>query len=561
VITGLIVAGGGFQGLPMLRALHAFGARVVVADSLAENPNVLEADAYVVVPPLAERAALTDALRRLCEQWQVDVVFPTTDRDLSVVADLGPELRGAGLVVAAPPPQLLRAWTDKVVLLEALRAAALPVLPISTGDRLLSAFPLLGKPRRGWGSQGVVTAASAGEFAAVLARDAADELFWQPRLDRFAEWSADFAIDESGRISPIVTRERLRVSGGFAVVSRVDARSPVDDVAHRTAQWLAGQGTCGIVNVQFLVEPAGAIWVNDVNLRPGTSSGAALAAGVNFAAFMLGRNLPVAAPMPGVFLRTLADRYVPLPFPRPVAGVALDLDDCLIDHKAWMDDKLAIVLDQWSTFADVGLRAPFEAAARRLIDEGPWDRLLEVALRACDADPMLLATLIERWRAAHPATLAVHADALALVEALHSAGIRIAIVTDNPVASQRQKLARLPCRDKIDAVVFTAELDAAKPNPRGYLTAALQLGVDPGDMVAVGDSPWRDGLGAVHAGYAGAVIAARRGAMGNSTRERFSRAHPEADAHVHWVHSLLAVPRMLGLGQPTGGAWMARDRR
>jgi hypothetical protein len=80
-------------------------------------------------------------------------------------------------------------------------------------------------------------------------------------------------------------------------------------------------------------------------------------------------------------------------------------------------------------------------------------------------------------------------------------------------------------------------------------------------MVAVGDSPWRDGLGALHAGYAGAIIAARRGAMGNSTRERFTRAHPEADPHVHWAHSLLAVPRMLGLGEPAGGAWSTQDRR
>lgn len=531
----------------MLRALRALGARVVVADSLRENPNSLEADAYVVVPPVADRAALMSALCRLCTEWKVDVVFPTTDRDLPIVSELAPEWRRAGIVVAAPPLQLLETWVDKVVLLDALRAGGLPVLPIVDGGQVTADFLLIGKPRRGWGSQGVVTTASAAELETAIANDADGRMFWQPKLAEFSEWSADFAVDERGHVSPLVVRERLRVSGGFAVVSRVDPAAPVDDVACRAARWLAEQGACGVINVQILVEPSGAQWVNDVNLRPGTSSGAALGAGVNLAAFMLGRLPDVPRPTPGVFVRTLCDQFVPLPFAQRIAGVALDLDDCLIDQKAWMDEKLAIVLEDWPTFADMALRGSFEAAARRLIDEGPWDRLLDVAVRSSGADSALVPILIERWRAAHPPAVTVYPDAMVLIGALRAAGTRIAIVTDNPVKSQEQKLARFPCLTLIDAVVLTDELGAAKPDPRGYLTAAQRLGIEPREMVAIGDSPWRDGLGAVAAGFAGAIVAPRRGGMGNATRERFVRAHPEAASSVHWVADLRAVPRMLGL--------------
>ena len=552
MITGLVVAGGGFQGLPMLRALKELGARTVVADSLSDNPNAFEADAYVVVPPIADREGLKVALRRLCEEWEVDIVFPTTDRDLPVVAELAPELRRANIVVAASPSRLIEHWGDKVVLLEALRAAGLPVLPIAQGSTNL-AFPLIGKPRRGWGSRGLVTADSAAEYSrrAVSVRDG--PLFWQPKVPTFREWSVDFAVSETAHVSPLVTRERLRVSGGFAVVSHVLAASPVHDVAQRTASWLAAQGTCGVVNVQILVEPSGAQWVNDINLRPGTSSGAALSAGVNLAAFMLGRAGDVSEPVNGLFVRTLQDFFVPV-FERRIAGVALDLDDCLIDQKAWMDEKLSLVLNDWAAFAAPSLRTPFEAAARQVIDEGPWDRLLDVAALRSGLDKALVPVLIKRWREAHPETVVAYPDASALVRTLHNAGIRLALVTDNPAASQRQKLARLPFLSLLEIVVLTDELGAAEPSSEGYRAAAQGLGLDAREMIAIGDSPWRDALGALAAGFAGAIVAPRRGGMGNATRARFVRAHPASAAHVHWVDDLRVVPRMLGLPARRAGA-------
>ena len=548
MITGLVVAGGGFQGLPILRALKALGARTVVADSLRDNPNMLEADAYVVVPPIAEREALERTLKRLCAEWQVDIVFPTTDRDLPVVAGLAAELRRDGVIVAAPAASIVEAWSDKVALLGALRDAGLPVLPLGSDARPLRApFPWLGKPRRGWGSQGFVTVESAAEHAAVAADDADSRLFWQPKLAAFTEWSVDFAVSEAAKVSPLVARERLRTSGGFAVVSRVGASTPVDEVALRAARWLADAGVCGVVNLQILLEPTGSQWINDVNLRPGTSSGAALGAGVNLAAFMLGQSSSAESPRNGLFVRTLRDQFLPLLFERGIAGVALDLDDCLIDQKAWMDDKLSLVLAQWEDFADARLRAPFEKAARRAIDEGPWDRLLDVAAHGGGLDKALVPVLIERWRAAHPLAVTVYPDAMTVVGALRAGGIRMVVVTDNPAASQRQKLARLPFLDSIDGVVLTDELDAPKPDPKGYLMAAQRLQLAPSEMLAIGDNPWRDGAGALAAGFAGAVVVPRRGGMWNATRARFLRAYPAAADKVHWVDDLRAVPRMLGL--------------
>jgi FMN phosphatase YigB (HAD superfamily) len=96
-----------------------------------------------------------------------------------------------------------------------------------------------------------------------------------------------------------------------------------------------------------------------------------------------------------------------------------------------------------------------------------------------------------------------------------------------------------------DAVVLTDELGQPKPAAQGFRLAAQRLGIPVHRMLAVGDSPWRDAVGAIDAGYAGAVIAPRRGAMGSPDRDRFERAHPAHARKTHWLADLWALPEML----------------
>jgi HAD superfamily hydrolase (TIGR01509 family) len=553
VTTGLLVAGGGFQGLPMLRALRELGARVVVADSYAQNPNRYQADVYAVVPPVAQRASFDSAILDLCREHRVDIVFSTTAHDALALAALAPRLRSAGMVVAVASHELLAAWTDKATCLGELAGAGLPVLPIVDPEREPRGLPLIGKPRRGFGSRDIVAARTAAELASALAADTAQRLFWQPLLEAFTEWSIDFAVDEQGRVSPLVVRERLRSSGGFAVVSRVRHAAPVAATAAAAARVIAGRGACGNVNLQILVDADGAEWLNDVNLRPGTSSTAALGDNINFAAFMLGNPVGSARKHDFLHVRTLHDLFLPLPATDSVAGVAFDLDDCVIDHKRWLDDKLSLVVEDLGVFADERQRDAFAREARRVVDEGPWDRLIDVALHRSGLDAALAAGLIARWRAVHPASVAVHPDAAAAMRRLRAAGIKLAIVTDNPAASQRQKLARLPPELRPDAVVLTDEEGAPKPAAAGYRKAAELLGLEPHRMAAVGDSPWRDAIGALDAGYSAAIVAPRQGAMGNPDPGRFRDSHPLHAARIHWIADLWALPEVL-LGERSRAA-------
>lgn len=544
--TAMVVGGGGFQGLPVLRGLHALGWRVVIADSVPESLNRFEADAFHHMPLVRDQHAFRAELFSAAQRYDVKSLFPTTMYDLPALARLRGELEPTGVAVFASSPELVELLGDKVASMSAAVAAGLPVLPIIDPGSDFDSQPLIGKPRHGWGGLGIVTVSSASEWQRGAQGESWGAYLWQPKLNEFTEWSVDFAIRIDGRCSPMVCRRRLRASGGFAVISEVVDAPAVANLACGTAAWLQSIGACGLFNIQFLEEPGGALWLNDVNPRPGTSSVCALAAGVNLVEFLVADTAAPAAPAQGLVVRTLTERFLPR-VNRRIEGIVFDLDETLICQKSWMRAKLAsVVASLHGTIEPAGL-ANFRLEALRIIDEGPWHQLIDVALTRSGLAKNHAAELIDLWRAADPGAVVVHQDAIALMHAARARNIAVALLSDNPAASQRQKIARLPEGAAFDAVVLTDTLSAPKPAVKGFLAVAENLGLAPEGLLMVGDSPWRDALGALRAGYAGAVIVKRDGGMSNPLRDLFEQEFPDVKGRTAWVESLFGADRILDL--------------
>ncbi|MET7968875.1 HAD family phosphatase [Micromonospora sp. NPDC005305] len=93
--------------------------------------------------------------------------------------------------------------------------------------------------------------------------------------------------------------------------------------------------------------------------------------------------------------------------------------------------------------------------------------------------------------------------ALALLRAVRAAGIPTALVTSSTRPLVEVALDTLG-RDSFDAVVCGDEVEAAKPHPEPYLTAARLLGVPIERCVAIEDSP----TGVASALAAGAAVLA-----------------------------------------------------
>src|SRR5690606_16761255 len=293
MIPVLIVSGGGFQGLGLLESLQRLAhVAPIVADVYQDNVTRYLSPRYVQVPPLADEAAFTDALLALVRERGVRAVFPATAHELPLLARLRDRFARAGAQVAVSDPSLVEILLDKQATHRFLLAHGLPVQAPVDPDGHDFSRPLFGKPRHGWGGTGTVLARSPAEARHADARPGGAPLLWFPYLERFEEYSLDLAISPSGHVSPLVLRQRLRTTGGYAAISRTASRAPLRALARRIADVLAASGGRGILNVQFIVADDGEPFVSDVNPRFGTSAVHALAEGVNLPGFFLEDQAP-----------------------------------------------------------------------------------------------------------------------------------------------------------------------------------------------------------------------------------------------------------------------------
>jgi HAD superfamily hydrolase (TIGR01509 family) len=520
----LVVSGGGFQGLALIRSLRASGRiRIVMADCHADNVGRYFVDQFHRVPPVAERDAFLHALLAICRLDAIRVVLPCTDWELQPLAEARDAFGERGVLVGVPDAGLLALLRHKHDLHEALVGDGLPVLP-RLSPRVADSFPLLGKPASGWGGRGHIVVRSAAELAAVPAEALDATHLWQPLLEDFEELSADFSIDFRGRASGVGLRRRVRTSGGFAVVSECSSDAESEKVVSGVVSWLAARGGRGLFNVQVL-ESGGRRFVSDVNPRIGTSAVHWCGTGVNPALHLCAdaglrlEDPPDAgdAGPPARVVRYLAElasgAEAPASADQEVEGVVFDLDDTLIPHKRWILAKLEIL--HAAAAALLPARSDFLREALALVEEGHAEALFDRLAQRFGWPEDLKGRLIETYRGAAPSRCPVFGDVWPTLDTLRRRGLKLALLTDNPPASQQQKVEAAGLAGAFDAIVYAQELGAEKPDPRGFEAAASRLGVEPALLAMVGDNPYRDVRGALAAGYARAFLVRRPGTLFN----------------------------------------------
>jgi HAD superfamily hydrolase (TIGR01509 family) len=520
MLTVLIVSGGGFQGVGILSALRALeGVRAVVLDIYPDSPGRYLADAFHVVPPVAAGPAFEDALVRIADAEGAGLLLPSTAFELEALACAVPALRRRGVAVAVSPQALLRLACDKRILYPALTERGFPVLPLVDPRQPDAAFPLIGKPAAGWGSRGVVVAESAAHLAREWSARMGEDYVWQRRLDSCRELSVDFAIDFEGRASEPGLRLRVRTSAGYAVVTDTAESVEVARWTERFIDLAREMEGRGAFNLQFL-EDAGGVYLSDVNPRFGTSA-------VHWRGtcrdpiLHLCRSVDpsVSAPprsAPPRTVRVLGEMSVDDAMSRGEMGLqalVFDLDDTLVPHKQWILAKLDRLWDEQRSVLPE--KAAFLAEALRIVEEGPRNTLFDQMGARFGWPETLTARLIDAYREVAPTRCALYRDVLPALATLRAKRYRVGLLTDNPPASQRPKIDAAGLAPWFEKVVFSREAGADKPDGAAFAAMAAALGLPPSAVAMVGDNPYRDGLGALAAGYGAAYIVVRTGAFFN----------------------------------------------
>lgn len=174
----------------------------------------------------------------------------------------------------------------------------------------------------------------------------------------------------------------------------------------------------------------------------------------------------------------------------PTKAVLFDLDGTLLDTAG----DIALALRR--AFAEQGWLAPEEAAVRRMIGRGApvlVDRA--VAAQGLAVDEALKSQVLERFFhhygrlqefdecAAQP-----YAGALEALQALHAAGLPLAVVTNKQHRFACGLLARLGMSPYLQLVVGGDSCERRKPDPQPLEHACRVLGVDTACALMVGDS-------------------------------------------------------------------------
>jgi HAD superfamily hydrolase (TIGR01549 family) len=541
--NALILSGGGFQGLALVRALHLLtDINVTVCDIFPDNLTRYVCANYLLAPPLSDTDAFVEFLLKAVEREKVDVVFPATARELPLLSQLKDKLRTIGVYAAVSDARLLATLLDKQLAYLWMHVRKLPAQALHEPSSFHFPYPLFGRPRDGWGGRGTLVLRNTDDAAPHL--EDSQNYIWTRWLPSFEEFSADFAIGANGQISPIVLRKRLRVSGGFSVVSDSISNATLESLTMQTARIIATEGGCGLFNIQILVPDGGEPVISDINPRIGTSATHGLAEGINLPGFFLASTAqraedPETPPRKMVrTVRLLDDLIIPHLDNKP-RGIVFDLDDTLVDHKLWMLKKIELLYI--NLFEHRVTRETFFECAARLIDEGVRSDLIDRMLAELSLPVALREEAINAYRAAIVSDTPLFDDVYSTLETLKAGGFKLAILTDNPPATQRSKIQHAPALQMIDTVIYAREHGGEKPHPSGFLQAAQALDTHPGQLVMVGDNYYRDGLGALQAGYMHSLIIQRKGTFLSHSTSVARHLGVLDESRISLVDSLLSV--------------------
>jgi carbamoyl-phosphate synthase large subunit len=251
------------QRVDIVTAFARAGATTIASDLDQLAPALYHADARALVPPVGDPGYIP-ALRNLVELHDVRLIVPLTDLDHVQLAEARDELGGALVLVSSP--ETVARCSDKYLAHRFFRERGIGSPPTwLPGEVPADArYPVLVKPRKGFGSRNIFRAANASELAFFLDYTTHDSMVQSACLG--TEFSTDVFCDLDARCLEAVPRTMIESKGGETIKGMTIRDEELIAFARRVAETLRITGPACI---QCFREPDGELQVTDVNPRFG----------------------------------------------------------------------------------------------------------------------------------------------------------------------------------------------------------------------------------------------------------------------------------------------------
>jgi putative hydrolase of the HAD superfamily len=187
-----------------------------------------------------------------------------------------------------------------------------------------------------------------------------------------------------------------------------------------------------------------------------------------------------------------------------IEAILFDLDNTLIDFMLMKRKSCEAAMD---AMVSAGLEMGRERGMQTLFDlygeKGiEYNRIFQDFLRKTTGriDYKILAKGIVAYRKAQIAYVKPYPGTVKTLMKLRERGMKLGIVSDAPSVNAWIRLVEMGIEDFFDVVVTLSDTGKEKPSKMPFMEAVRKIGIDPANILFVGDRPGRDIKGAKAAG-------------------------------------------------------------
>jgi carbamoyl-phosphate synthase large subunit len=281
--TALVTGVSGETGQGIVKGLRRLEPSPVIVgvDWTDDNAGFRMVDVGRTVPGIAD-PGYVETLKALIAEHDVDVLLPGIDGEVELLAPRRAELEALGCRVAVSETALVARCADKLetpgLLLE-LGLEAPRTLACERGMEVVLAelgLPLVLKPRRGNGSQGVHVVRDRSELEALW--PGLDPGYCAQEYIEGPEYTCSLLFDETGALEDHLVMERA-LAGGRTMRGTVVCHEAIEGFIARFGANV--RGAVGAINLQLRVAGEGRVLVFEINPRLSGSTAMRVAAGYN----------------------------------------------------------------------------------------------------------------------------------------------------------------------------------------------------------------------------------------------------------------------------------------